>query len=122
MNELYQSYNCCAFCLTNYSTILHVVTKCKHKYHYNCFNNYIHKKIEKTLKICCPLCNTHLLDFQKIIDNSTNYEEKKQILQNGYTISIPDAINLDNSSVNSFSIFCEESCKLSCILFNWSLN
>ena len=105
MNEISHSSlsNCCAICLEEYS-LFHITTKCKHKFHYNCFKRYIEKTSENKLNIYCPLCKTYLF---KISDyTTTTYEEKLKMLQDAYTINIPDAINWEldiDSYTDTFS-------------------
>ena len=103
MNEISHLSNCCAVCLEEYS-LFHITTKCKHKFHYNCFKRYIEKTSENKLNIYCPLCKT---DLFKISDyTTTTYEEKLKMLQDAYTINIPDAINWEvdiDSYTDTFS-------------------
>lgn len=92
----------CSFCLNNYSEKFHVITKCNHKFHYNCFKRYIEKLLGHTLKVCCPLCNQKVLDMLTIVSQPiSNYEEHIKLLQDGYTINIPNAINWE-SDVDSY--------------------
>jgi hypothetical protein len=45
----------CPICLDNFDNS-YAIIKCGHKFHIECFNNYVNNNKQKNLEITCPMC------------------------------------------------------------------
>jgi len=45
----------CPICLDNFDNS-YALIKCGHKFHIECFNNYVNNNKQKNLEITCPMC------------------------------------------------------------------
>jgi hypothetical protein len=45
----------CPICLDNFDNS-YALIKCGHKFHIECFNNYVNNNKQKNIRITCPMC------------------------------------------------------------------
>ena len=91
----------CLICLEKQSKKNYVVTKCSHKFHYSCWNNYIGEKIKTSTIILCPICRCELFDFRNIVHAVKIGTDAVKIITDAYTITTTASISI-NFDIESF--------------------
>lgn len=67
----------CSICLDNFDNS-YALLKCGHKFHIECFNNYIKNNKQKNLELTCPMCRGTFyeipeISYKKYINNYCFY-------------------------------------------------